>query len=260
MSWLKVPKAVDDTPRSSNGSSSSESDSKEQDNSVFDSNSSNSNSEYSKGADETSGAIDKDPKVKIRKQAVFERPSSKTRSSKSGSVDLGTPQSPGREQESQKHVKYDTFEDTLKPNEKVYENISEYFLAYHSNLMRAWYETTKNMLINKQDYAVEAVKLEWLLKKQPKLNLRNLRKSKEETLEMREVEKELEIIKKSQSDANLESIEDDDGDDNTNTLSDISDEIMDGRGKRIDRTRKHDPKRDARRLNNLMYSKCRQVY
>ena len=62
----------------------------------------------------------------------------------------------------------------------MYDNISQYYRAYHNNVTNAWYETTMNMLINKQEYAVEAVKLEWLLRKRKMPNLNNLKKSKEE--------------------------------------------------------------------------------
>lgn len=44
-------------------------------------------------------------------------------------------------------------------------NISTMMVRQHTKTMREWYDRTLGMLMNKQDHAVEAVKLEWLLKR-----------------------------------------------------------------------------------------------
>ena len=124
--------------------------------------------------------------------------------------------------------------------------------------MEAWYENKLYMLNNKQEYAVEEVKLEWLLKRKTKPKVKKTKNLEREKLA--EMEKELKALaalatieEKHSSD-----LEKDSGDENINTLSDVSDDIMEGKGKRDKnraskkRTRKHDPTRDARRLYNLM--------
>ena len=270
MSWLKVPSAVDDTPRSSNASTSSDTRRTGQtDSSYTDSSGSYSYSDDSE--DETSAdprsSTDK-PKVVIKQQSqsIPSMPSDSelplSEEQKSGSGDQASVGSPGGDEvfAKLKKVKYKGInEEDQKPKEKVYDNISQYYMAYHCNLMNAWYESTLNMLINKQDYAVEAVKLEWLLKKRPKPNLKHLRKSKEEHLAMKEVEKELELLRQTSKDMDGETKEEDE-DEITNTLSDISDEIMSGKGKRGKREPKQNPKRDSSRLHHLLNSHRRKVY
>lgn len=266
MSWLSVPKQFEDTPRSSNESTSGSSATPRtgQDSSVFEEDGSYSDDyDEETSEEESSSAIDEKSKMTTKPQSVpsaSEFTAIDEKPSESG--DLGSPRSDGREGDVQKKVKYGGVdEEKEKPSEKVYDNISQYYRAYHTNLMTAWYETTLNRLINKQEYAVEAVKLEWLLKKRQVPNLGNLRKSKEENLEMREVERELELLKQNATNAENELVEGAvDDDEVTNTLSDISDEIMDGKRKRKKRERKHDPKRDARRVYHLMNSNSRKVF
>ena len=268
MSWLSVPKPfAADSPSSSNASTSCSSETPRtgQDSSVFnDENGSYSDDYDGETSDEEgSSVIDEKSKVSAKPQSVpsmSEIDGIDKKPSESG--DLVTSRSSGREDDVKKKVQYEGVDGAIeKPSEKVYDNISQYFMAYHTNLMTAWYETTLNRLINKQEYAVEAVKLEWLLKKRQAPNLGNLRKSKEENIEMREVERELELLKQNATNAEKEIIEgDEDDEDITNTLSDISDEIMDGKRKRKHRERKHDPQRDARRVYHLMNSHSRKVF
>ena len=270
MSWLSVPKAFDDTPRSSNASTSCSSETPRtgQDSSVFNDENGTYSDDYDdetsdEGSEESSSAIDEKSKVSGKPKSVPSMSEIDVIDEKpSESGDLVSSRSAGREEDVKKKVKYEGVdEEKEKPSEKVYDNISQYFMAYHTNLMTAWYETTLNRLINKQEYAVEAVKLEWLLKKRQAPNLGNLRKSKEENLEMKEVERELELLKQNATNAEKDIVEGaEDDEDITNTLSDISDEIMDGKRKRKHRERKHDPQRDARRLYHLMNSHSRKVF
>ena len=270
MSWLKVPTALEDTPRSSNASTSSDAHRTGQTDSTF-SDSSGSYS-YSDDSEDDSTADPRSstekPKVVVEQQSQSipsmpsdsEHPlSDEQRSGSGGQASQG---STGGDDvfTKLKKVKYKGLnKDEKKPTEKVYDNISQYFMGYHSNLMNAWYESTLNMLINKQEYAVEAVKLEWLLKKRPKPNLKHLRKSKEENMAMKEVERELELLRQTSKEMDEEK-GDDEEDEITNTLSDISDEIMTGKGKRGKREPKQNPKRDASRLHHLMNSHSRKVY
>jgi hypothetical protein len=267
MSWLSVPKTFDDSsPRSSNGSTSGSSDTPKtgQDSSVFgDENGSYSDDYDDDTSDEESlSAIYEKSKRAAKVSVPSESEIAALDEKPSESGDLVTPRSAGREEDVKKKVKYGGIhEKKEKPSEKVYDNISQYFMGYHTNLMTAWYETTLNRLINKQEYAVEAVKLEWLLKKRQPPNLGYLRKSKEERLEMKEVERELELLQQNATNAEKEideGVEDDE--DITNTLSDISDEIMDGKRKGKHRERKHNPQRDARRVYHLMNAHSRKVF
>ena len=136
--------------------------------------------------------------------------------------------------------------------ERLADNISEYFLWVHTDSMVQWYETTTNMLINKQEYAVEAVKLEWLLKNKSKPKPKSATKSKAQPIQETKETSKVPAVQERSSD------ECDSGDENINTLSDISDEIMDGRLKKDKRgiggrsVRKHNPKKDYRRLYDLL--------
>ena len=270
MSWLKVPSALEDTPRSSNASTSSDTRRTGQTDSSY--TSSSGSYSYSDDSEEESSVGPRSstntPKVLIKQQSqsIPSMPSDSelpiSEEQKSGSGDQATPRSAEADEvfTKLKKVKYKGVnEDEQKPKEKVYDNISQYYMAYHSNLMNAWYGSTLNMLINKQDYAVEAVKLEWLLKKRPKPNLKHLRKSKEEHLAMKEVEKELELLRQTSKEMNGEDKHEEE-DEITNTLSDISDEIMSGKGKRVKREQKNNPKRDASRLHHLLNSHRRKAY
>ena len=234
MSWLKVPKAVDETPSSHSSLTSTPSWAGKQgrDSSEFD-----SNITYSDIDNEYTGDSDASYEVEDEHDA--------------GSRDMVTPGTHGRDDTIKKDEKSehkDDTEESSRPPEKVYANISQYFMAFHANNMEAWYETTLNMLINRQEYAVEAVKLEWLLKRTPRPSVRNKKKSQRETTELKEITGLSTIKETSGSDKEEYS-----RGENTNTLSDISDEIMDGKRKRNkNKKRKHDPIRDARRLYNLM--------
>ena len=254
MSWLRVPKPAEDTPRSSNASTTSETSRYAQDESTFESGS--YSDEYE---DETEN---EESKVVIKKQ--FVKDSSSPDDHGSGSVAAATPMSSPREDIVDKKVKYEQDEEKEKPAERVYDNISQYYRAYHNNVTNAWYETTMNMLINKQEYAVEAVKLEWLLRKRKMPNLNNLKKSKEENLQLTEVERELELLQQTELEADIISYEGigDRGEEKEieNTLSEISDEIMDGKGRRRRKIQRQDPKRDERRLYHLLNDSVRKVY
>ena len=95
-------------------------------------------------------------------------------------------------------------------------------------------------------------------------NLNKLKKTKEENLELKEVERELELLKQTELEADIISYEGmgDRGEekDIENTLSEISDEIMDGKGRRRRKTQRQDPKRDERRLYHLLNDSVRKVY
>ena len=136
-------------------------------------------------------------------------------------------------------------------------NISQYFLMEHKRTMKDWYETTVNMLINTQEYAVDAVKVEWLLKRKP-VKSKSARKSGKKG--QGSLRNDDEILNVSQSKEGDNGGSDSGDEDIRNTVSDISDEIMDGKQK-IHKTPTSKKKKlpvkckamsDYRRLYNLM--------
>ena len=247
MSWLRVPGAADDTPSTDTSNETSPSWNAKQ-SSEFDSNAS-----YEE-IDEEQSSYEVDDgdgyEAFYRKKSGAEAGGSDE--GKLGSGDLVTPRLSGRENAFKKKATYENGTEE-KQAEKVYDNISQYFMAYHSMIMEAWYETTSNMLINKQEYAVEAVKLEWLLKRKPLSRIRKAKKLQRKNAEVEESSSALKALTADEAQTS-NGQEGENDDDNINTLSDVSDEIMDGKRKRANKKKmpKHNPTRDARRLYNLM--------